>query len=109
MTNTTDNTAYLYGWAKADCLDSAVKWQTMTKSVAEKGNAKLKRKFDWSWVQLCSLPEALAARKMREALEKLLADYKEGADSGDWGNWDFEGMPVVKRAREALRAAGGAQ
>jgi hypothetical protein len=58
------------------------------------------------WHSICPVSEALAAPKMREALEALLADYKSGADSGDWGYWDFEGMPVVKHARAALAACG---
>lgn len=44
---------------------------------------------------------------LRKALADLLADYQRGAESGDWGTWDFEGMPEVIAARSALAQNGG--
>ena len=40
---------------------------------------------------------------LAEALSELLNDYKSGAESGDWGHWDFESeLPIIK-ARKALK------
>jgi hypothetical protein len=38
---------------------------------------------------------------------RLLASFKESADSGDWGNWEFEDQPEVIAVRAALAAIDG--
>ena len=49
----------------------------------------------------------LAAPDLLESLEALLANYQSGAESGDWGNFDFEEIDAVKWARAAIAKATG--
>lgn len=48
-------------------------------------------------------PLILAQRdRLAEALRKLCADYKAGADSGDWGSWKAEKQPEYTQAMAIL-------
>lgn len=51
-------------------------------------------------------PKAVSAKKeMLSALKGLADMVKEGADSGDWGNWKAEDQPAYAEAIRVINKA----
>ena len=46
-----------------------------------------------------------AAPELLEALKGLMREYKQGADSGDWGNWKAEEQDEYIQAQQAIEKA----
>jgi hypothetical protein len=46
-----------------------------------------------------------AAPELLEALQGLMREYKQGADSGDWGNWKAEEQDEYIQAQQAIEKA----
>ncbi len=112
MTNTTDNTVYLYGLSidgAGTAFDTITTDGERAQAFNEAGEAGASTA---RYFPICTLPEALAARKMREALQAFNlrmppanAPCHEGlvpqSECGCCGR--------IKAGLEALRAAGGAE
>jgi hypothetical protein len=60
------------------------------------------RGFEREILPLADLARGQANRieELELAFDLLIAEYKTGADSGEWGNWEFEDQEMVKRVRE---------
>lgn len=46
-----------------------------------------------------------AKKEMLSALKGLADMVKEGADSGDWGNWEAEDQPAYAEAMRVINKA----
>lgn len=69
------------------------------------GNATLIADAGNCYQQCGKLPSTLLQEnsELIKVLEALMADYKQGADSGDWGNWNIETtVPAYKDAMNLL-------
>ena len=46
-----------------------------------------------------------SAPELLEALQGLMREYKQGADSGDWGNWKAEEQDEYIQAQQSIEKA----
>jgi hypothetical protein len=49
--------------------------------------------------------ERIIKSELLEALQGLMREYKQGADSGDWGNWKAEEQDEYIQAQQAIEKA----
>lgn len=92
------NEIYLYGLSE----DNGATFASYKSMTAEQACNAANEAFamtggNWDWLQICSLPEALAARKMREALEDIQR-HECGETLTPLGT-----IPTIEEVRATLR------